>query len=92
MRETTRDDALTLPEWVAFVGLRNDALLPCAAGTYEWMSENTAEQRRAAQLCRSCPVLDACRNYAIAAGEKTGVWGATTPADRRRNRRRQQAA
>lgn len=92
MRETTRDDALTLPEWIAFVGLRNGALLPCAAGTYEWMSENHAEQRKAVQLCRSCPVLDACRNYAIAAGETTGVWGATTPADRRRYRRQRRAA
>lgn len=92
MRETTRDDTLTLPEWVKFVGLRNGAILPCAAGTHEWMSENRQEQRKAASLCRSCPVLDACRNYAVAAGETTGVWGATTPADRRRYRRQRQAA
>lgn len=92
MRETTRDDVLALPEWVTFVGLRNGAILPCAAGTFEWMSEDKKEQQKAVSLCRSCPAVNACRNYALASGEITGIWGATTPADRRRYRRKRQAA
>jgi WhiB family redox-sensing transcriptional regulator len=33
--------------------------------------------------CASCPVLDQCRQWALAAGEPSGVWaGGTTTAER----------
>ncbi len=38
---------------------------------------------RAKQICRSCPVLEACRNYALNAPEPYGIWGALTPSERR---------
>jgi hypothetical protein len=41
-------------------------------------------ERRAKQICRSCPVLDRCRKYALDAREPYGIWGATTPTERRR--------
>jgi hypothetical protein len=39
----------------------------------------TAE--RAAELCHGCPLLPACRNYAIAAREQNGVWGGVAIVD-----------
>lgn len=43
-------------------------------------------------LCESCPVVDACREYAIDRDWITGVWGGTTKADRNRIRRERRAA
>jgi WhiB family transcriptional regulator, redox-sensing transcriptional regulator len=40
-------------------------------------------ERRAKQICRSCAVLEACRNYALNANEPYGIWGALTPSERR---------
>jgi WhiB family transcriptional regulator, redox-sensing transcriptional regulator len=40
----------------------------------------------AKQICRSCPVLEACRNYALDAPEPYGIWGALTPSERQRLR------
>jgi WhiB family transcriptional regulator, redox-sensing transcriptional regulator len=42
-------------------------------------------------ICESCPVLDACREHAIARREKLGIWGATTWRERRRIIRRRRA-
>jgi WhiB family redox-sensing transcriptional regulator len=38
----------------------------------------------AKQVCLSCPVMERCRSYAIDAGERYGIWGATTPLERHR--------
>nr|WP_272948646.1 WhiB family transcriptional regulator [Mycobacteroides salmoniphilum] len=47
----------------------------------------TLREARAKQICRHCPVREPCGRYAVAAGESFGVWGATTPRERRdRNR------
>src|SRR3712207_2346423 len=35
-------------------------------------------------LCADCPVLDVCREYAVAARKSHGVWGGTTADQRRR--------
>jgi WhiB family redox-sensing transcriptional regulator len=34
-------------------------------------------------ICRDCPVLVPCREYALTVQEPYGVWGATTPLERR---------
>ena len=53
-------------------------------------NERGMELRRsewlAKQICRSCPVLEACRNYALDAPEPYGIWGALTPSERQRLR------
>lgn len=68
--------------------------LPCRpnddAGT-EWTSSDPREQRRAADLCSSCGVLQACRTYALASRIPDGVWGGLTPAARKRHRREHRA-
>ncbi|WP_407662754.1 WhiB family transcriptional regulator [Mycolicibacterium helvum] len=40
-------------------------------------------EQRAKQICWSCPVLEACRRYALNAHEPYGIWGGLTPSERR---------
>lgn len=40
--------------------------------------------RAAQELCRTCPVLDTCRAFALAHDEPYGVWGGLTEDDRQR--------
>jgi hypothetical protein len=50
-----------------------------------WTSDLAAHQHRAAMVCRTCPVATACLSYALslpAATDRSGVYAATTPADR----------
>jgi WhiB family redox-sensing transcriptional regulator len=38
--------------------------------------------RAAKEICKRCPVLDICREYALESGEQFGIWAATSPAER----------
>ena len=38
-------------------------------------------------VCARCPVAAQCLDWALRAGEPAGVWGGTTPGERRRLRR-----
>jgi hypothetical protein len=80
------DTAAGLAEFTALMNADVDATLPCHGGD-EWFSKDPRLQQRAAQLCRACTLLQVCRSYALAAHERTGVWGGTTPLDRKRLRR-----
>ncbi|MFB7776185.1 WhiB family transcriptional regulator [Streptomyces bauhiniae] len=45
-----------------------------------------ARKRReeaARAICRSCPVSTACGSFAVASGQRYGVWGGRTEAERR---------
>jgi len=44
-----------------------------------WRREDEAKR-----ICRSCPVVEACRAHALDTAERHGIWGATTPVERRR--------
>jgi len=37
-------------------------------------------------LCRQCPVLLVCRDFALNENIKIGIWGGTTPTERRKLR------
>ena len=82
-----KDPAPTLAEFTALMNATQGATLPCRGGT-EWFSEDPRLQRRAAELCTPCTIRPACRAFAIAAAQVTGVWGGTTPEDRARLRRK----
>ncbi|MGW5307815.1 WhiB family transcriptional regulator [Streptomyces griseoluteus] len=45
------------------------------------------EAALARAICRRCPVIIACRTWALDHGEDDGIWGATTAAQRRAIRR-----
>lgn len=49
---------------------------------------NNAEQHRAQELCKECPLTWECLNFALAYNEQYGVWGGATPAQRDLMRRR----
>jgi WhiB family redox-sensing transcriptional regulator len=43
---------------------------------------------RAQEVCATCPVREQCLQTALATKEAYGIWGGTTPRDRRRTMRR----
>ncbi|MCV7016096.1 WhiB family transcriptional regulator [Mycolicibacterium madagascariense] len=43
-----------------------------------------AREEQAKQICRRCPVLLRCREYALTVGETYGVWGAMSARERTR--------
>jgi hypothetical protein len=42
----------------------------------------------AQKMCSECPAIKTCALYAILANETEGIWGGTTPNDRRKIRNR----
>lgn len=59
----------------------------CAAhpGQGWWFPEDYDDKdaSKAIAICRACPVQDECLSYAIATGQSEGIWGSTTPSQRR---------
>ncbi|WP_030595420.1 WhiB family transcriptional regulator [Streptomyces anulatus] len=47
-----------------------------------------AQAEEAKALCRTCPVMERCLDWALESGQDYGVWGGTDEADRRRIQRR----
>jgi WhiB family redox-sensing transcriptional regulator len=48
--------------------------------------------REAKAVCAGCPVRVECLAYALATGEKLGIWGGTSERERRRLRQRRRLA
>ena len=51
--------------------------------TTERKREKLAREAKAKDICLSCPVLGACRDYAIDIREPHGVWGGLSEQERR---------
>ena len=49
--------------------------------------ERGASTREAKEVCRGCVVKDECLEYALANGEKFGIWGGLSERERRKVRR-----
>ena len=47
----------------------------------------SGEEAEALALCAECPVRTQCLEYALRSRETNGIWGGTTPEERRRIRR-----
>jgi WhiB family redox-sensing transcriptional regulator len=43
--------------------------------------------QRAKSICAECPVAGDCLSYAIETNQSVGIWGATTPRERRKLKR-----
>ena len=54
--------------------------------------ERGASTREAKAVCRSCEVQGDCLEYALANGEKFGIWGGMSERERRRIRRQRAIA
>ena len=46
-------------------------------------SAKEEREERAKKICRSCPVIVACRTHAMRVDEPYGVWGGLSTAERR---------
>ncbi|BDM69458.1 hypothetical protein HEK616_29450 [Streptomyces nigrescens] len=44
--------------------------------------------QEAKAVCRQCPVMDECREWALASGQDNGIWGGLDEEERRAERRR----
>lgn len=53
-----------------------------------WFSERGESTSEAKEVCRCCPVRRECSEFALANGERFGVWGGLSERQRRRIRRR----
>jgi WhiB family redox-sensing transcriptional regulator len=51
--------------------------------------EDTTEPKR---ICAGCAVREPCLDYALANGERFGIWGGLSERERRRLRRQRRAA
>jgi hypothetical protein len=75
--------------WLALQARLEDAgTVPCQESDVAAWWPDTRElkspaTRGAIAGCRRCPAQIPCAEYAVAADERFGVWGATTPQDRR---------
>ena len=52
----------------------------------EWWWPNSAADSSipvAIAICFGCPLIDKCLAYALQAHEREGIWGGTTPTERR---------
>jgi WhiB family redox-sensing transcriptional regulator len=54
--------------------------------------ERGASTKEAKAVCRGCVVRDDCLEYALANGEKFGIWGGLSERERRRIRRQRALA
>lgn len=50
----------------------------------ETRAERNEREGCAKQVCRTCPVLAACFDYAVQSAEPHGIWGGATPSERER--------
>lgn len=67
--------------------IRDLAAGRCQSVAAEVMHPRRPEDTRIAKaVCWRCPVLDACREHALAAAEPYGVWGGLSETERRRIR------
>ena len=54
--------------------------------------ERGASTKEAKQVCQGCVVREDCLEYALANGEKFGIWGGLSERERRRLRRQRAQA
>jgi WhiB family redox-sensing transcriptional regulator len=60
-------------------------------GAVGYVTLDGTREHRAKSICRRCPALEPCREYAMADPSLDGIWGALS-ADERRALRREKAA
>ena len=90
-REPPRDSGLTLPppvvecwDWQLLAACRGMDSSLFFAPDGERARARARRILKAKSVCAGCPALTDCRNYAIAAGESSGIWGGLTEDERAR--------
>ena len=78
-------DSLSVPEWHYRAAC---AELDVAEADRLFFPKVGQSVEPARAICRECPVLAECREWALSQGENLhGVWGGTAPGERKRLRR-----
>ena len=54
--------------------------------------ESESDADEAKKVCATCPVREACLEFALVTRQNDGIWGGLTETERRRIRRRRQTA
>jgi WhiB family redox-sensing transcriptional regulator len=78
--------AVEIPEWL------HADWLPCfKAGPDLFFPDEYGRRcqrqiKKAREICKTCPMLDPCLEWAVARPNLEGIWAATTPMERRRIR------
>ena len=49
----------------------------------ERKDERMARERSAKEICRTCPVVQSCLDYAVRIREANGIWGGLNEAERK---------
>lgn len=66
--------------------LPSDVVTPCAEYDHVFLAAGDVEDARdvahAVMLCHSCPVMAACRLFALRTNQEWGVWGGLTAKQR----------
>lgn len=60
---------------------------PCLGQTDIFFPDEHVVPKQARAICRSCPFVERCLNYALDNHISHGVWGNTTPKERTKLRR-----
>ena len=60
-----------------------DSALCAQVGGDLWFPEKGGPSGAAKQICAVCPVREACLEYALENDITAGIWGNTTPLERR---------
>lgn len=60
--------------------------------TNRWFPERGEPTDDVKAICRACPVIAECLEYALTTPERAGVWGGTSEKERRRIRRQRAKA
>ena len=88
-REPIRDSGLRLPpptverwDWQLTAACRGMDSSLFFAPDGERARARNRRTVKAKAICAGCPALIDCRNYAIAAGETSGIWGGLTADER----------
>jgi WhiB family redox-sensing transcriptional regulator len=55
-----------------------------------WFPGPGGSWRKGKAVCRRCPAREQCLDWALQAGERRGLWGGATPAEREQTRRTRQ--
>lgn len=84
-RETMLDLGQEWRELAACSGRTDDLFFPSNESDFSMV-------RNAKALCRACPVLEECLQYALDTKQTEGIWGGLTSRERRAARRERVAA
>ena len=83
MQDTAHDTTIkTWQDRANCLGVNPDLFFP----------ERGASTREAKEVCKGCVVREECLEYALANGEKFGIWGGLSERERRRIRRQRSIA